>query len=88
LSYHGLGREDDARRKFLEYLDLHHNKWSVDLAGLYAQLGDKLEALQTLAQAQETLSPDIQRIRVAWELDPIRNEPQFKAIEERLNLPP
>jgi len=26
--------------------------------------------------------------RVNWELDPIRNEPQFKAIEARMNFPP
>jgi hypothetical protein len=30
----------------------------------------------------------LQILRVAWSLDPIRNEPEFKAVEARMNFPP
>jgi hypothetical protein len=30
----------------------------------------------------------LEYLRVAWTLDPIRNEPEFKALERRLNFPP
>jgi TolB-like protein/lipoprotein NlpI len=85
LAYHGLGRQNDAEKQ-LEELKIKLGA-SVELAGLYGQLGDKRAALETLSKAEQERSPDLQVIRVAWELDPIRSEPEFKAIEERLNFP-
>jgi hypothetical protein len=44
--------------------------------------------LRWLNTAQRLHSPGLQSLRVDWELDPIRNEPEFKAIEARMNFPP
>ena len=38
-------------------------------------------------RAEQQRNSAFQVIRVAWILDPIRNEPQFKAIEARMKFP-
>jgi hypothetical protein len=57
-------------------------------ARVYAQWGDAAAALQWLTKAERLRSPGLQLLKVNWALDPSRNEPQFKAIEARLNFPP
>jgi hypothetical protein len=49
---------------------------------------DAAAALQWLTKAERLRDPSFQNLRVDWALDPIRNEPQFKAIEARMNFPP
>jgi hypothetical protein len=56
-------------------------------AEVYAQWGDKVSALHWLAQAEQLHDASLVELRVDPFLDPIRNEPQFKAIEGRLNFP-
>jgi hypothetical protein len=58
------------------------------IAGVYAQWGDKSAALQSLIQAEHLHDFDLLSMKVDWMLDPIRNEPQYKAIEARLHFPP
>jgi len=88
LAYHGLGRQQDAERELHRYEALQKNEPSTQLAGVYAQLGDKADALRTLERSERLRESGLQGLRVNWELDPIRNEPQFKAIEARMNFPP
>jgi serine/threonine-protein kinase len=88
LAYHGLGRTRDAERILQEYEALHRDDPSLELAAVYAQLGNKEAALQTLARAEQLRDPGFQTLKVAWGLDPIRNEPEFKAIEARMKFPP
>ena len=88
LAYHGLGRQQDAERELHRYEALQKNEPSTQLAGVYAQLGNKADALRTLERAERLRESGLQGLRVNWELDPIRNEPQFKAIEVRMNFPP
>jgi len=88
LAYHGLGRQQDAERELHRYESLQNNDPSVELAGVYAQLGNKAAALRTLEGAERSRESGLQGLRVNWNLDPIRNEPQFKAIEARMNFPP
>ncbi len=88
LAYHGLGRQAEAEKEAAQFSALSTNQGSVELAGVYAQLGDKAAALQQLALAEQYHDPAFQVLRVAWELDPIRDEPQFKAIEARMKFPP
>ena len=88
LAYHGLGRQQDAERALQRYEALQKDDPSIDLAGVYAQLGNKEAALRTLERMERLRGSGLQALRVSWELDPIRNEPQFKAIEARMNFPP
>ncbi len=89
IAYHGLGRQRDAERELDEFKALHDGDGaSLEMAMVYAQWGNKAVALETLAKAEQQRDPGFQALRVAWGLDPIRNEPQFKAIEAKLNFPP
>jgi serine/threonine-protein kinase len=89
LVYHTLGRQADAERE-LEKFKAVPGRYDeeYDLAGLYAQWGDKAAALQWLTQAERVHNFELLSMKVDWTLDPIRNEPQFKAIEARLRFPP
>jgi predicted Zn-dependent protease len=88
IAYHGLGRQADAQNEAAQFKALSSEQGSVELAGVYAQLGDKAAALQQLSLAEQYHDPAFQVLRVAWELDPLRGEPQFKAIEARMKFPP
>jgi TolB-like protein/Flp pilus assembly protein TadD len=88
LAYHALGRQADAERELEQFKATNGDHEAFLYAQIYAQWGDKAAALQWVATAYRLRDPQIQTVRVAWELDPIRNEQQFKAIEARLNFPP
>jgi len=88
LVYHRLGRQADAERELEQLKALNGEASAYGLAAIYAQWGDAPKALQWLATAQRLASPSLQALRVDWELDPVRSEPQFKAIEARMNMPP
>lgn len=88
LANHGLGRQQDADRTLQQYEARHKDHPSLEMAGVYAQWGDKTAALKTLAKAEQLHDSAFQLLRVHWELDPLRNEPEYKAIEARMNFPP
>jgi serine/threonine-protein kinase len=88
LVYHSLGRQADAERELQQLKALNGDSSAYGYAGIYAQWDDKPKSLQWLATAQRLASPNLQSLRVDWQLDPIRSEPQFKAIEARMNMPP
>ena len=87
LAYHALERQSDAEREFEQFKALDSDA-PCSNASIYAQWGDKVAALQSLARAERIRSPCLQLIKAKWTLDPIRNEPQFKALEARMNYPP
>jgi adenylate cyclase len=53
---------------------------------LYAQLGDKARALNALEQAHEQRSLAMTEINIEPAFDPIRSEPRFKALLQRVRL--
>lgn len=88
LAYHQIGRQMDAEREFDRLKALDGDAAAYVYSGIYAQWGDKALALQWLSKAERSRDPLSQFLRVDWELDPIRNEPEFKAIEARMKFPP
>ena len=88
LAYHALGRKADAERELEQFTALRGDRAAYLYAGVYAQWGNIPDALQWLSKAERLRSPGFQGLRVDWRLDPIRNEPQFKAIQVRMNFPP
>jgi TolB-like protein/tetratricopeptide (TPR) repeat protein len=86
--YHVLGRQVDAERELRRLEAIHGDGSAYGFAEIYAQWGDRAESLRWLTAAERLRSPGLQAIRVDWELDPIRSDPQFKTIEARMNLPP
>jgi hypothetical protein len=84
-----LGRQQEAERALEQYKAIPRSEPPLfSLATVYAQWGNKAAALEYLADAWKQRDPAFQLLRVDWELDPIRNEPQFKAIEARMNFSP
>lgn len=86
LAYHALGRQADAQREFnkVQFRDSD----ASDNASFFAQWGDKAAALAWLAKAEQLRDAGLQSLKVDYQLDPIREEPQFKAILARMNFPP
>jgi TolB-like protein/tetratricopeptide (TPR) repeat protein len=88
LAYHALGRQMDAERELAQYQALSGDRDAYAYAGIYAQWGNVATALSWLRKAEQLRDPGFQSLKVNWQLDPIRNEPEFKAILARMNFPP
>ena len=88
LAYHALGRPVDAQRELEQLQAIGGNALALNLAEIYAQWGNKPAALQWLSQSERQRDSGLAPLRVSWLFDPIRNEPQFRAIEARMNFPP
>jgi TolB-like protein/Tfp pilus assembly protein PilF len=89
LAYHYLGRQTDAEGELAKYQARDGDGAAYSYAGIYSQWGDVNNALQWLTKAEELRDPILWwLLRIDWQLDPIRNEPRFKAIEARMNFPP
>jgi TolB-like protein len=87
-AYHALGRQADAEHELKESQALDGDTGAYSYATVFAQLGDTRAALQWLNKAVEVRDSFLGLLKVDWQLDPIRNEPEFKAIEAHLNYPP
>jgi hypothetical protein len=88
LAYHASGRPAEAERELQQFKSIDGETSAYLYAGTYAQWGNKAAALQWLTKAEQLRDPGLPGLKVDWELDPIRNEPQFKAILARMKFPP
>jgi tetratricopeptide (TPR) repeat protein len=89
LAYHALRMQAEAQAELLELRALGWGQArAVSYAELYAQWGDTRASLNWLATAEITHASALEALKVAWLLDPIRSEPEFRALEERMNFPP
>ena len=57
------------------------------IAQIYAQLGDKDEALKSLEKAWEVRDPGLTMMLMDPLLDPVRNEPRFREVLRRIDNP-
>ena len=57
---------------------------AYSFALLYLGLGDKNEALRWLEQSYQDRFPEITRIKVEPLLDPLRGDPRFQALAEKV----
>ena len=88
LAYHALGRQADAEHQFNQLQAKFGDSAAYGYATLFAQWGNKPAALKWLSKAERLRAPGLGLLKVDWMLDPIRNEPEFKAILARMNFPP
>ena len=88
LADHALGQKEQATRELAELQALQGDLGATSYAAVYAQWGDSPAALRWLATAERTFRAGLLNLKVDWMLDPIRSEPQFAALERRLNFPP
>jgi TolB-like protein/Tfp pilus assembly protein PilF len=83
IAYHALGLNAEAEVALAKVKLLPSKR-----ADVYAQWRDRRAAVESLRAAVRLHDPGLMLLRVEWMLDPIRNEPEFKALERQLNFPP
>jgi len=88
VAYHALGRQADAQRELEACQALDGDSSALTYAGVFAQWGDTPSAVQWMLKGERLRDPMFQLLKVWWQLDPIRNDPQFKALLARMNFPP
>ena len=84
IAYHELGRRDEAEQLLRGLKKEFGDALSYQYAQLYAQWGERQQALEWLATAVRVKDPGLGELRTDPLLDPIRNTPQFKDAEVRL----
>jgi TolB-like protein len=87
-AYGALGNAAEAEGELKKLQALDGDSDALDYARVYAQWGQPQLALQWLRTAERLKSPDLVFLRTWYELDPLDGEPEFKALQRRLNLPP
>ena len=88
IAYHALGDQAEAERMLHSKLSKEGDAGAYSYAEIYAQWGNTKESLKWLSVVARARGPFIQHIRSDWMLDPIRAEPEYKAIERQFNFPP
>lgn len=79
MVFEKLGRHSDALA-MLEKVQQTYPRWGWGYAVLYTQWGDTSRALSWLETAMQLRDPDLELLRHPL-LDPLRNEPKYRAIE-------
>jgi TolB-like protein/Flp pilus assembly protein TadD len=87
LAYEKLRRHGDAEAMLRRIESTSGEAGAYDYACIYAQWGDKTKALQWLETAVRLRDPGLSSVKVDSELDPLRDEPRFQAIERELKFP-
>lgn len=88
LTYHALGRRKEAEREFATLRAMDGDSIAIFYAGIYAQWGEPAAALRWLTTGERLQDPYLISLKADWRFDPIRNEPEFRALMRRLNFPP
>jgi tetratricopeptide (TPR) repeat protein len=88
LADHALGKIAEAHQELDELKRLREDLGAASYAAVYAQWGDPGAALKWLTKADSLNRPSLMQLKVDWMFDPIRDQPQFRALEQRLNFPP
>ncbi len=89
FAYARSGRRREAEEVVQKFKDLRKTQYvlSYRFASLYAALGDKDEAFAELEKAFDEHDWQLQRIKVDPFMDPLRDDPRFKAMLKRMDLP-
>ncbi len=89
IAYARSGRQREAADILQQYIGLRKTEYvlSYRVASLYAALGDKDQAFAELERAFDENDWQLQRIKVDPFMDPLRDDPRFKELLKRMNLP-
>ena len=88
LAYHAMGRIKQATAELEALKALQGDLDAALYAAIYAQWGDPAAALASLATAERVNRASLATVKVDWMFDPIRDQPQFQALLQRLKFPP
>jgi len=87
LAYHKLGRQADAETALARFKASQGDAGAYGYATIYAQWGNTREALTWLETALRLRDAQLVSLKTDALLDPLRQEPRFKAIERELKFP-
>jgi tetratricopeptide (TPR) repeat protein len=84
-----LGRPDETRRVIGQLVEMEKRQYVVPyrVATLYAVLGEKDKAISELERSFVARDWDINRLKIDPFIDPVRADPRFAKLLDRLNLP-
>jgi len=88
--YAQLGRRDEALamiKQLEEFFAKGNNGSATGIARVYVELGDNEKAFEWLEKAFQARETDLPRSRLGPTFDPIRDDPRYKDLLRRMNLP-
>ena len=83
-----LGHPQEAAAQMAKMVKAIGDASAYQYAQIYAQWGDTAQAVTWLERSYELRDPGLVGLKVDPVIDPIRDTPQFKDIEKKLNFPP
>ena len=89
-AYAQLGRRDEALamiKTLEEGFANGNNGAATNIAFVYVLLGDKEKTFEWLEKAFQARDTDLPRFRLGPTFDPIRDDPRYKDLLKRMNLP-
>lgn len=87
IAYHRQGRHAEAEKILARMQKEQGDLLAAQYSEIYAQWGQVPLALDWLEKAYALRDPGLEELKVDPFLDPIRDEPRFKAIVRLLNFP-
>jgi serine/threonine protein kinase/Tfp pilus assembly protein PilF len=85
--YDKLGRHADAEAELSKLKTAEGDASAYQYAAIYAQWGNKGQALEWLETALRLRDPGLELLKTDPLLDPVRKEPRLQAIERELRFP-
>jgi serine/threonine-protein kinase len=88
IADHGLGKMADASTEFDRFGATQGDGGTFNYAEIHAQWGLRTQALAELQQAFRLKDPNLMQIKADPFLDPLRDSPIFRDIEQQMHFPP
>src|SRR4249919_2019289 len=89
IAYAKAGRRDKAEEMITRYREIAKTQYvpTLRIACIYAALGDKDKAFEELNNAFEARDWELYRLKSDTYWNALRDDPRFKEMLKRLNLP-
>jgi TolB-like protein/Flp pilus assembly protein TadD len=87
VTYDRLGRHADAEAALAKLRGLKGDAAAYQYATIYAQWGNRPQALEWLETALRLRDPGLELLKTDPLMDPLRREPRFQGIERELKFP-
>ena len=87
MTYDKVGRHADAQAVVAKMKAANGDAAAYQYATIYAQWGNAAQALEWLDAAVHMRDPGLPNLKTDPLMDPLRNEPHFRAIEQQLKFP-
>jgi serine/threonine-protein kinase len=84
MAYQALGKRAEADHELSKFMAIAGDSAAYNYAEIYAQRAEIEQGLQWLKKAEELHDPVLPIMRSDWMVDPLRDRPEFKAIEGKL----